>query len=480
MPPLADGQTGMCKTLDPAAPGRIDAKAMITSESGISAAHGTAVGVSGQQPSDTHGKALALNLDGSHYGTLAEIGAGQEVARWFLSVGAASGTVAKTMSAYDKTISDDIYGAGTRYVSKERLEAMLDWEYRLLLERLTTTRGEDKRFFVFADTVAARNYQGTNEQHGWIGIRFQTEPGSHHSQILLHVNLRDRAALLQQQAVGILGVNLIYAAFRQTSNSDAFLAGLFDQLSIERIEIDVIQLDGPAFTAPDADEWCLALLGRNMARAIVFDRSGHAVEPANVLRKRPALVMRGTFGHAALLDPTLFEMAKEQLLAEGTRFEREPVAALEMTTSHVSRAANLSPAEMLRYIRELTPRCPVIASNFPETYLLSRYLRRYSTEPLRLVMSIAAAAKIMHERFYQDLPGTLLEGLGKLLATNVRLYVAPMPRDSFLGALREESANVTIREAAKDLIGLDDLIPQAPARHLFEYLRASGRIMPLQ
>ena len=218
---------------------------MIGSDSEPSALQRTSMGASAPEPSDTHGKALALNLEGLHYGTLAEIGAGQDVARWFLGVGAASGTVAKTISAYDKTVSDHIYGAGTRYVSKERLQAMLDWEYRLLLERLTTSRGENKRFFVFADTVAARNYQGTNEQHGWMGIRFQTEPGSDPSDILLHVNLRDRAAVLQQQAVGILGVNLIYAACRQRSNRDVFLAGLFDQLSIEKIEIDVIQLEGP-------------------------------------------------------------------------------------------------------------------------------------------------------------------------------------------------------------------------------------------
>src|SRR3954463_12383238 len=146
---------------------------------------------------DHHGKALSLNLDGRIYGTLAEIGAGQDVARRFLSVGAASGTVAKTISAYDKTVSDDIYGAGTRYVSKERLLAMLDREYPLLLRRLGASRGEDKRFFVFADTVAARNYHGSNQQHGWIGIRFQTEPRAEPSQMLLHINLLDSTAELQ-------------------------------------------------------------------------------------------------------------------------------------------------------------------------------------------------------------------------------------------------------------------------------------------
>ena len=468
------------KTRYPVAPERIDGEGMIGRDSESSALQGTAMGVSAPEPSDTHGKALALNLDGLHYGTLAEIGAGQEVARWFLSVGAASGTVAKTISAYDKIVSDEIYGGGTRYVSRERLRAMLDHEYRLLLERLTTTRGQNKRFFVFADTVAARNYQGTNEQHGWMGIRFQTESTSEPSDILLHVNLRDRAAVLQQQAVGILGVNLIYAALRQRSDRDGFLIGLFEQLSIERIEIDVIELEGPAFLAADAKEWCLALLARDMAHAIVFDPFGNVVEPANVLRKRPALIMRGTFGRAELLDPVLFESAKQQLFAEGARFEREPVTAIEMTTTHVSRATILPPAEMLRLIRELSMACPVIVSNFPETYLLSHYLRRYSTEPLRFVMSIAAAAKILHERFYQDLPGTLLEGLGKLLATNVTLYVAPMPRESFLGAVRDESGHVAIRGTATDVVGLDDLIPEPPARHLLEYLRTSGRITALK
>src|SRR5690349_5760312 len=206
---------------------------------------------------DTHAKTLALNLDSSIYGTFAEIGAGQEVARWFLSVGAASGTVAKTMSAYDKTVSDDIYGASTRYVSSERLQAMLDREYQLLLQRLGTARGDKTRFFVFADTVATRNYRGANEQHGWAGIRFQGEPGSEPSQVLLHINLRDSTAKLQQAAIGVLGVNLIYAAFHQRLSVETFLRGLFDELSTRRIEIDVIRLDGPAFSTQDSVEWCL-------------------------------------------------------------------------------------------------------------------------------------------------------------------------------------------------------------------------------
>jgi hypothetical protein len=431
------------------------------------------------QRHDTHGKALSLNLDGSIYGTLAEIGAGQEVARWFLSVGAASGTVAKTISAYDKKVSDEIYGAGTRYVSKERLLAMLDCEYRLLLQRLGATRGEEKRFFAFADTIAARNYQGDNEQHGWVGIRFQIEPGAPPSQILLHINLRDSTAQLQQQAVGILGVNVIYAAAYQRADVDGFLSGLYDELSVDRIEIDVIEFDGPAFVNRDARAWCLALLGRHMSHAIVFDNRGRVVEPSSLLRKRPLLVMRGTFEKAELLDPAPLQWACRMLITETGPFEREPVALTELSIHHVTRAGEVSPDRMLECIGQLTPRGPVVVSDYPETYLLARYLRRHSTQPVRFVLSVAAAAKTLHEDFYQNLPGALLEGLGRLLATNVKLYVTPMPRQAFVSALQNTSGRLTVRESANGLVSLDDLVPAEPASHLVTYLRASGRILPL-
>ena len=429
---------------------------------------------------DAHGKALALNLDASIYGTLAEIGAGQEVARWFLSVGAASGTVAKSISAYDKMVSDDIYGAGTRYVSKERLLAMLDCEYKHLLDRLNPARGQDTRFFVFADTVAARNYQGTNQQHGWLGIRFQTEPSSQPSQMLLHVNLRDSTAQLQQQTIGILGVNLVYAAFHQRSDIESFLAGLFDELSIARIEIDVIEFNGSAFADQDARAWCLALLRRQMTHAVVFDSQGKVVEPSSVLRKRPLFVMRGRFSHPDFFDPGLFQAANRQLLAEGTPFERQPATLLEMTIHHVSCDETLAAPEMLACIQQLTPRGFVIVTDYPETYLLSDYLRRHSTEPVRFIMGVAAAAKTLHEAFYQALPGALLEGVGRLLATNVKLYVAPMPRGAFNAAVGDLSGTLTVKESGKSLVTLDDLMPSIPALHLFEYLRSSGRIVALE
>jgi hypothetical protein len=429
---------------------------------------------------DAHSKALYLNLDPSIYGTLAEIGAGQEVARWFLRVGAASGTVAKTISAYDKNVSDDIYGGGTRYVSKERLLSMLDHEYKLLLDRLNPTRGKDTRFFAFADTVAARNYQGTNQQHGWLGIRFQAEPEDQPSQILLHINLCDSTAEQQQQAVGILGVNLVYAAFHQRSGIDVFLAGLFDELSIKRIEIDVIELKGAAFADHDAREWCLTLLRRQMTHAVVFDTQANVAEPSGLLRKRPLLVMRGSFSRPDVFDSRLLEAAKQQLLAEGAPCEREPATLLEMTIHHVSGAKAPAVPEELVCIEQLTPRGIVIVTDYPETYLLSSYLRRHSTEPVRFIMGVATAAKTLHERFYQSLPGTLLEGVGRLLATNVKLYVAPMPMSAFNDALGDLAGTLTIRDSGKGMVALDDLMPSPPVLHLVEYLRASGRIVALE
>jgi hypothetical protein len=431
------------------------------------------------QRHETHGKALSLNLDRSVYGTLAEIGAGQEVARWFLSVGAASGTVAKAISAYDKQVSDEIYGTGTRYVSKERLLAMLDREYQLLLECLSDTRSEKTRFFAFADTIAARNYQGDNEQHGWVGIRFQTEPAAPPSQMLLHINLCDPTAQQQQQAIGILGVNLIYAAHYQRAEIEEFLAALYDDLSIDRIEIDVIEFDGPAFLNQDARAWCLALLGRQMAHAIVFD-DGRVVEPSSLLRKRPLLVMRGTFERVALLDPASLESGCRMLVEESGPFEREPVALTELSIRPVPGVEAVDQNRMLECIGQLASRGPVLASDYPETYLLTRYLRRHSVEPVRFVLTVAAAAKILNETFYQNLPGTLLEGLGRLLATNVKVYVAPMPQKAFVAALGDTSGRLAEGKSEDTLVALDDLVPAEPACHLLRYLRAASWIVPLQ
>jgi hypothetical protein len=433
-----------------------------------------------QQSTDIHSKALAINLEASYYGTFAEIGAGQEVARWFLSVGAASGTVAQAISAYDKTVSDDTYGAGTRYVSKERLLAMLDREYQLLLGRLAQVRGAHTRFFVFADTVATRNYQGTNEQHGWLGVRFQAEPDGQPNQILLHINLVDPTAQLQQQAIGTLGVNLIYAAYHQRSSPADFLTGLFDDLSSERLEIDVLELTGPVFAGADSRLWCLDLIRNGMCHALVFDSDAQAVEPATPLHKRPLLVQRTFRGHPGPSVAKAFQAARQKFLAGGTSSDREPLTILEVNTQDLEGLAATENAELLALVEQFVRLGTVIVTDYPEGYQVVNYLRRYTAAPIRLIIWISMFAQLMEERVYPSLPGTVLEGFGRLLFTDVTIYVAPMRKESLVAALGGLPEDLFRDIPDGDLLTLDDLLPKSPLDHLYHYLRAAGRIVALE
>src|ERR1700722_4279835 len=235
---------------------------------------------------DTHHKALTLNLDAAAFGSFAEIGAGQEVSHWFFVVGGASATVAKTISAYDKEVSDDLYGSGSRYVSRQRLEAMLDKEWTQLLAQLDKDRGAKTRFFSFVDTVSTRNFAGTNDPHGWVGLRFQLQAGGPPNDVLLHINMRDPANVLQQEAIGILGVNLIYAAFYELQTEESFLAGLAQDVVKERIEIDYMDLRGPAFESWDCRTLPVDLVHGGFAEAVFFPAKGPAVPPTEALYKK--------------------------------------------------------------------------------------------------------------------------------------------------------------------------------------------------
>src|SRR5262245_55216645 len=238
-------------------------------------------------------KAFAINLEGSRYGTFAEIGAGQEVARWFFRAGGAAGTVAETISAYDMAVSDHRYGRATRYVSRERLEAMLAHEYDHLLKRLAVSRGERTAFFAFADTVATRSYSRGSDGTGWLGVRFQVKPGTDPSDVVLHTRLRDRQPERQQEALGVLGVNLLHAAFHHHGDPAALLGGLRDDLEPERLEIDLVKLSGPAFAAVDDRLMALQIVGLGLARAAMVSASGEAVQPSDALYRRPILIQRG-------------------------------------------------------------------------------------------------------------------------------------------------------------------------------------------
>ena len=269
---------------------------------------------------DTHHKALTLNLDASAFGSFAEIGAGQEVSHWFFVVGGASATVAKTISAYDKEVSDDLYGSGSRYVSRQRLEAMLDKEWAQLLTQLSDTRGPNTRFFSFVDTVSARNFAGTNDAHGWVALRFQMQAGGPPNDVLLHINMRDPSNVLQQEAIGILGVNLIYAAYYELQTEESFLAGLAEDVVKERIEIDYIDLRGPAFEGWDRRSLLANLVSKGFAEAVFFPSRGPTVPPTEPLYKKAVVLAPGYFGHG---DPAHSQVHMRLLAAAIQELQKE-------------------------------------------------------------------------------------------------------------------------------------------------------------
>src|ERR1700720_617593 len=278
---------------------------------------------------ETNRKALQINLDLTKYGTFAEIGAGQEVARRFFLVGGAAGTIAKTMSAYDMTFSDAIYGPADRYVSRVRLNTMLDHEYALLVERLDKKLGGERAFFVFADTVAARSFKQHNESHGWLGVRFQTETRSEPSQIIIHVRMLDEANVDQQEALGVVGVNLLYGAFYH-SQPAKLISSLQENLAPGRIEVDMIKFSGPAFHV-DTRLMSLQLVSQGLTNAVMFTADGETVQPADVFYKKAILVERGSFRPVTHATNNMLNGARTAFLKQCGCSEEELVVLMEMT-----------------------------------------------------------------------------------------------------------------------------------------------------
>ncbi len=375
---------------------------------------------------DTHQKALQINLDPAKYGVFAEIGAGQEVARWFFRVGGASGTIAKSMSAYDMTVSDAIYGHTDRYVSRTRLLSMLDHEYGLLIERLAGQRGANTRFFVFADTVAARGYHRRDETHGWMGIRFQPHPGTEPSDVLLHVIMWDRDNLAQQEALGILGVNLIYAALQHHENATRVVNDLLDNLSIDRIEVDMIEFRGPAFTDVDNRLLALQLVEKGLTNAALFRPDGRLVQAGDALYKKCVLVERGSFRPVTHVTVDMINHAKAQFVQEPNVVGDDLVVLMEMTLKNLSSEGKidhqdfLDRADLLRSLGH-----PVLISNYGEFHRLASYLFRFTKQPIGLVMGLPTLRELFEEKYYADLGGGILESFGRMFKSELKLYVYP-------------------------------------------------------
>jgi hypothetical protein len=380
----------------------------------------------------TNRKALTINLDEPKYGTFAEIGAGQEVARVFFQAGGASGTIAKTISAYDMTFSDAIYGKAPRYVSRERLGLMLDHEYQLLNERLATQRGERTTFFAFADTVSARNFKGTNEAHGWMGIRFQTEPGGPPSEVVLHVRMWDKENILQQQALGIIGVNLIYGAFYYHSDPRKLVESLLDNLSADRIEVDMLKLNGPAFQNVDNRLMSLMLVEFGLTNAVMFGPGGDVLQPSEVLYHKPILVERGSFRPVTHVNVDMLNCATAQFVQEPLVKGKQVVVLMEITMHNLLAAGELDPKDFLARVDLLGDiGFNVLISNYSEYYRLTSYFRRYTKEMIGVTMGINNLIEIFNEKYYENLEGGILESFGRLFRNSVKLYIYPMRQDGF-------------------------------------------------
>lgn len=388
----------------------------------------------------TKQKALAINLDDEIYGSFAEIGAGQDVAANFFKAGASSGTIAKTMSAYDMTFSDAIYGAQQvrRYVSENRLISMLDHEYGLLIERLAEQRGNTTTFFAFSDTVSALNYHKTNEGHGWMGVRFQLEPNGAFNDVVIHVKLFDNDNNLQQQAVGILGVNLIYACFYYHENPPLFLLSLMDNLSKDRIQIDMIRFEGPDFSKVDNRLMSLHLVKYGFSDAAVFGPDGKNLQPSEVLYKKHIVVIRGRFRPIINVHLDMLSTGVKQFLEEPDVDKEHVMVITELTLQSLKERDADETAEIDEkdFLDRVDILCSlgqtVLISNFHEYYKLVAYLSKITKLKLGVVLGFPNLEYIFSEEHYKDLPGGILESFATLFSRKVKLFIYPTLRDGVI------------------------------------------------
>ncbi len=329
------------------------------------------------------------------------------------------------------------------------------------------------------NSVAARNYAGTNECHGWVGVRFEHEAGGSPSDIILHINMRDDSNLAQQAAVGILGVNLIHAAFHAGASLQALLDDVYEQLSIDRLEIDLVELSGPAFGEQDHCDTGLALVRNHMARAVLFKPDGMLAPPTEVLRKRPIVVSRILGRDSTPQDRQRLVAGSRMLPEEVSDLERDILAVLEVNLDTGDESDQNAPRERLADLLEQGEWA--LLSGLPEAYQLTSYMRRYSHAPLRFVLGVSTLVYVMHHRHYGDVPGGALEAIGKLFATNVRIYASEMPRaevESHLATLGVDPDFLTLE--SQEMVSAAQLKLKPPFDLLYQYLLDIGWILPLE
>lgn len=410
----------------------------------------------------TQEKALRINLSKAIYGSFAEIGAGQEVAANFFKVGGASGTVAKTMSAYDMKFSDAIYGVGDRYVCEERCIRMLDHEYVLLAERLPH-RIETTRFFAFADTVEVINYERTNQGHGWIGLRFQLRPQSEPNDCVIHVKLHDTDPLQQQYALGIVGVNLLYSCMFLT-DPEEILMSLLDGITQRRIEIDMFRLSGPDFKHVDNRVLALKLVKNGLTKAAMFGPDGNVMQPSDELYKKNVLVLRGRFRPPTHVNVDMLLASRRHFKNESDVDRSNIVLVSELTLNDLSPDGKIDEKDFLHRADILCSLGQnVLISNYFEYYRLVDYLSKITRgkKKIGITMGIYALQKVFEEKTYENIRGGIMECFASLFGSNVKLYIYP--------ALKKDS---------DEIFSLKDFEAQLPdnLKHLFRFLMDNNKL----
>ncbi|MDH1603408.1 MULTISPECIES: TonB-dependent receptor [Empedobacter] len=379
-------------------------------------------------------KALEINLNPKIYGSFAEIGAGQETVRFFYRAGAASGTVAKAMSAYDKEMSDSIYGVeeNRRYVTQARLKKMLDHEMELMKERLVHDHYKEKAFFTYANTVTTIDYSKKNEGQGWIGLRFKLNAEDEKAnEIIFHVKFKENTAQLQQETLGVLGVNLIYGAYYYYDNPRKLIKSLYDTLDKDQLEIDMINFRGPQFKYVDNRLMSLQLVKNGMTDVAVFNPQGKNILPADLLYKKNIFAVRGSFRPFMNVNMDMFKGGLEIFKQEDDVRTDNTEILFEITLSNL--IASGFEGELNE--RDFLDRADIIGSlgynviisNFSEYYKLVDYFSKFTRNQTKvgLAMGVNNLVEIFNEQYYADLPGGIMEAFGKLFKKNVKVYLYP-------------------------------------------------------
>lgn len=373
-------------------------------------------------------KALKINLNNELYGTFAEIGAGQEVVRHFFRAGGASGTIAKAMSAYDKDFSDDIYGIEKdgRYVTESRLRKMLDHEYGLIEKRLDRSKYPDKQFFTYANTVATINFTKSFKGHGWMGMRFQTSANKKPNEVIIHIRLNENEAKHQQETIGDMGANLIYACFHLYHDPKEFIKSLYDNISVDAIEIDLINFSGPDFEEVDNRLMSLQLIHNGFTDAVVFGPEGNNLLPADILYKKNILALRGSFRPVTKVNIDMIKKGFSQFTEERKVEKDDIVVLFEITLNNLLADGKLDEQDFLDRAEIL---CSigqtVLISNYQEYYKLVEYFGRYSKRRMGLILGVNNLIEIFNEKYYRMLPGGIMEAFGKIFSRDIKIYVYP-------------------------------------------------------